>query len=112
LNGNPTDLKARHEDLQARLSARDSILHFAHAAVSGLGAGMALTAAYHLIRLGSAGVWPKVALAVGGLLAFYALVRVFLGHAALRRELVDFEALRAVRRELDLEDVAALLPKS
>lgn len=107
-----TELRSQHDAMAERLASRSSILHFAHAAVSGF---------ICLILLGASGkLWwdfsetnPEWALAMGGLglaAMAYSLTRYFLGSRQLKRELADLEKLKALRRELGVDDPAALLP--
>lgn len=107
-----TNLRTQHDDLLARLASRQSTLHFAHAAVSGF---------ISLILLGAAGkLWwdfsevdPEWAIASGALglaVMIYSLTRYVLGKRTLARELADLEKLKTLRRELGVDDPAAMLP--
>jgi tellurite resistance protein TehA-like permease len=90
-----------------------STLHYAHAAVSFIFGGMALAAAA-LMEQGSGEIQQRagILVAVAGLgLWAYSLVRVALGRRAQVREQERFEVLKALRRELNLEDPSALLPR-
>jgi hypothetical protein len=109
------------EALQRELSARQSVLHFAHAAVTSIlaviGAGAAAKMVWDLTRdqvteAGEAGrpwVVPVSILSAG--LLVYAVVRYLMGRRALKRELASFAELQSLRRELKLEDPSQLLPR-
>ena len=110
-----TESKARRqlEILQAELAERDSTLHFAHAAVAMVVA---------LILAGGTGklFWdlPATKLYLGipavvvtALLVVYSLARYVRGKRVLRGELERFESMKALRRDLHLDDPAALLPR-
>lgn len=104
--------RARYDELLSRLAARRSTTHFAHAAVSLLSG---------LIFSGAAGklywdteelyLWAVAGFAALGLaLVAYSMTRWVLGRRALAWELGEFEKLKALRRELRLDDPSALLP--
>jgi hypothetical protein len=108
-----SDPQTELERLQSELASRKSITHFAHSAVSFM---------VSLILAGTSGklfwdleeekqIWAwlvgAVAVAVGG----YALTRYLTGRKLLAVELERFEALKALRRTLKLDDPSALLPQ-
>lgn len=90
-----------------------STLHYAHAAVSFVFGGMMLAAAAVVSR--SPGDVPPALDLLSGAAGLglwgYALVRGALGRRAQVREQERFEVLKALRRELNLEDPSALLPR-
>src|SRR5437763_7587205 len=107
------DNRAELERLQRELQSRESITHFAHAAVSLL---------VGLIVAGAAGklfwdlpedryvfAYPVVVLALS--CGVYALVRYFRGRRTLAVELERFEALKRLRTVMKLDDPSALLPQ-
>ncbi len=99
--------------LQRELSARDSVLQFAHAAIA------------LILALISAGVSAKmfwdleldkvvfpVPVAIFSAVAFvYAAVRYLLGRRALKKELVSFAQLQTLRRQLNRDDASLMLPR-
>ncbi|MCI0573089.1 MAG: hypothetical protein L0Y66_20280 [Myxococcaceae bacterium] len=101
----------QHEKLQAELASRQSTVHFAHAGVSLVWAMLIAGAAIKLF-VDSARVpylaWAATLATVG--LTTYALVRFRRAREALRDELVRFEQLKALRRQLKVDDPSALLP--
>ncbi len=108
-----TDLRRQLDQLQAELSSRSSTVHFAHAAVS---------LAVSLILFGGVGKlawdlgdklpgWVGAGTGLSGLILVYALIRWALARRELRAELEKLKALEALRRELKLDDPAALLPQ-
>ena len=110
-----TESEARRqlELLQGELAERVSTLHFAHAAI-------ALVLA--LIAAGGTGklFWDlpagKLHLGIPAvlftlLLVAYSLVRYLRGRKVLGVELQRFEALKALRRTLNLDNPSALLPR-
>jgi hypothetical protein len=106
------DLREQLDSLQAELSSRSSIVHFAHT-------GVAMIAA--LIVAGAAGKlswdtpkYPQVGLGIGMLalgLCAYAVIHYRRGQRVLRYELERFELLKSLRRALHLDDPSALLPQ-
>jgi high-affinity nickel permease len=107
------ELERKLDQLQGELEARQSTTFFAHAAVTlltalmlgGAAAKMLVDATESLERIGG-----TVIASVAGLLVVYAVISYFRGRGALRRELHRLEELKSVRRELRLDDPAALLP--
>ena len=100
--------------LQAELATRQSVLHFAHCAVAVI---LALIAAGTAGKMTwDFGIRPEVDVfipAVGvfsGLCFLYGLVRYLFGRRALKKELVSFAQLQALRRQLGLDDPSGLLP--
>jgi hypothetical protein len=108
------DRRAELDRLQAELAARSSTLHFAHAAVTTMTGLMALGASL-LLRFTPAIEDKTTQAAVAGAIAVvllgYAMVRFWVGRLRQRQELHKFEHLKALRRELNLEDPSALLPR-
>lgn len=106
-------LRAEHDAMLARLSARASTLHFAHCAVSFFVACVFAGASLKL-SLDVEFEWaPQLVLPAAiaaGLAALYALGRLAMGLTVLRAEVKDFERLRALRTELKLDEPPALLP--
>lgn len=110
----PTDERRRELDrLQAQIASRASIVHLAHGAVATLLA---------LMVYGLAGLFewgkeardkieyaPTVALAASAVM-LYAVYRYVMAYRAHLREVVIFEEVQSLRRELKLEDPSALLP--
>ena len=107
--------KAALAALQRELASRQSVLHFAHSAVSTI---LALIAAGTTAKMvwdldirpeSEIFVYPVAAFSAGCFL--YGFVRYLFGRAALKKELVSFAQLQALRRQLNLEDPSALLPQ-
>ena len=101
--------------LQSELASRQSVLHFAHFAVSSI---LALIAAGTVAKLAwDVDIKPErevfiIPVAVfAGLCFVYGLVRYLYGRRALKKELVSFARLQDLRRQLNLEDPSALLPQ-
>lgn len=101
------------EALQRELSARQSILHFAHAAVSSIlgliSAGTAAKLAWDLTPE-KINLAPAVA-GLSGALFVYGLVRYLFGRRALKQELKSFAQLQSLRQQLELENPSQLLPR-
>lgn len=101
--------------LQLELATRRSVVHFAHFAVStilgliGSGTVAKLFWDLDLKPATEIFIWPVASLS--GALFLYGLVRYVFGKHALKKELVSFERLQALRRELNLEDPSVLLPQ-
>lgn len=106
------DLRSEHDAVLTRLSARQSTLHFAHAAVSFFIASILAGAAVKL-SLDKVLEWAPplvVPAAVLAAIAFvYSVTRLVLGLRVLRTEVQEFERLKALRRELKLDEPPALL---
>ncbi len=105
-------LRVQHDEMAARVASRQSIVHFAHAAVS---------AFIGLILLGAAGkLWwdywsanPEWALSAGsvaGVLLSYAAAQLLFGRHDRAIEARDYASLQALRHQLKLDDPASLLP--
>ena len=101
------------EALQRELSARQSVLHFAHAAIAtilGLISAGAAAKLFWDLTLERA----HLALPVAGLSAalfIYASARYLIGRSALKQELASFAQLQTLRKQLNLEDNSRLLPR-
>lgn len=98
--------------LQQGLASRDSTVHFAHAGVSVLASLLLFGATAKMIwDAGKLWILPLASGAVALGLVTYALVRFFKGKATYRDEMVRYERMMAIRRDLKLDDPAALLPQ-
>jgi len=99
------------EHLQKQLESRQSILHFAKAGValllSLIIAGAAAKLFWDSVRFPILGVLTSV---LSMSLAIYALRRFLSGKRFLRRELEQFESLKALRRRLRIDDPSVNLP--
>lgn len=103
-----TSLRAEHDVMLRALSARRSIFHFAHAAVSLFVALIVGGAAFKLsidLEYAWAPSLVAPALVVSGLAGGYGLVRLVLGARHLRDESAAFDRLKALRRELSLDEL-------
>lgn len=99
------------DKLQSELSSRQSTLHFAHAGVSSMIAIILLGASMKLVW--DAKQQSEFALAVfvvAAAIVAYAVVRLRDGQKALESERTRFAQMLALRRELKLDDPAAMLP--
>lgn len=107
------EAQAKLEVLQAELAARESTLHFAHAAVALVVALLASGATGKLFwDLPGGKLYLGVpAVCFTFLLVIYSLVRYRRGMRVLAVELGQFEALKALRHTLNLDNPAALLPR-
>ncbi len=101
--------------LQRELASRVSVLHFAHSAVATI---LALIAAGTTAKM----VWdldrhPETEIFVYPVAAFsmvcfiYGFIRYMWGRKELAKELISFAKLQSLRRQLNLEDPSALLPR-
>ena len=102
------------EALQRELSARQSVLHFAHAAVSGIFALIGAGASAKMFWDFAGGEREAWAIEVGWLAAgifIYTVVRFALGRRALKQELKSFAQLQSLRRQLNQDDVSLMLPR-
>lgn len=99
------------EQLQSELSSRKSTLYFAHAGVSSVFAFILLGAGMKLVW-DAKQAWsiPIAVFTVALATVAYAVVRLLDGRRALHVEAKRFEEMLALRRELKLDDPAALLP--
>lgn len=107
------ELRAELDRLQAQLSSRRSTVHFARMAIALLVAfifGGASTQVFSDVegRVGQLLGYGMVGLSLG--LVAFAVGSFLIGKGALKRELSSLEELRRLRRELRLDDPAALLP--
>lgn len=101
------ELRDQHDASLAKLSARQSTLHFAHAAVSTFlccvfgGASLKLS-------IDTEHAWaPDLivpAAIIAGTAALYAIVRLVMGRFVLAKEVVEFETLQSLRRQLKLDE--------
>lgn len=104
-------LRATHDELLAKLSRRQSIFHFAHAAVSLFVCFIASGAAWRL-SLDTEYAWapslvvPALVIAGGGLL--YGIVRLVLGRGQLVHEDEAFGELKRLRAQLKLDETPVL----
>jgi len=99
------------ERLQKQLESRQSILHFAKGGValllSLIFAGAAAKLFWDSVRFPILGILTSV---LSLSLMIYALRRYLSGRRLLRRELEQFESLKALRRRLRIDDPALNLP--
>ncbi|WP_224366598.1 hypothetical protein [Hyalangium versicolor] len=108
----PQDPRSQLERLQERLATRQSILHFAHSAISFIVALIFSGAAAKLF-------WDSTKLPVLAFgattlalaLATYALVRYLKGRRELAEELKRYGDLLELRRQLNLDNPSTLLPR-
>lgn len=109
----PTDhQRAELDRLQGQLAARQSILHFAHAAVSLLASFVFGSAAGRVLWRPDT-LSPQAAYVLAGLsgaFALYAVLRFVLGRQDRAVEQVRVRSLMALRHELGLDDPSVLLP--
>ncbi len=112
MTSNPQELRARLDQLQARLSTRESTTRFARAGVSTVVAllvgGAAGKLFYDSIRTPVL-AWAAALLSLG--LLVYAVISYRAGRKFLVDELKQYESMLALRSELRLDDPAALLPR-
>lgn len=108
-----SDDRRKLDALQAELADRQSIVHFAHAAVSTVVAlilaGAAAKLLWDLPLQRRPYAYPVVAAAA--FLVVYALVQYFQGRSDLASEMTRFQSMKDLRAELRLDDPSALLPK-
>lgn len=106
------ELRSQLERLQERLATRQSILHFAHAAVSLIVALIFGGAAVKLFRdstMEPALGFGATVVALG--LLIYSLVRYAKGRRELADELKRYGDLLELRRRLQLDNPSTLLPR-
>lgn len=97
--------------LQSELSSRQSTVHFAHAGVASVFAFILLGASMKLVWDAKQSYWMALVAFVPAALAIaYAAVRVLDGRKTLKTEEKRFSEMLELRRELKLDDPAALLP--
>lgn len=116
----PAGTEQELERLQAQLSARRSIVHYAHAAVAVL-AALILASAFvklyvdqdRLVGWGNSTyrATGHGLLLAGGASLLYAAVRAVLGRRWMRREAEQYARLLTLRKTLKLDDPSALLPR-
>ncbi|RKG78498.1 hypothetical protein D7W79_12695 [Corallococcus exercitus] len=106
------DKRARFNQLQDSLATRQSTTHFTHAGVSVIAfmliAGAAGKLFYDSLRTPVL-AWGATLVALG--LLVYGFRSYLQGRKVLVDELQRYEALLALRRELHLDNPAALLPR-
>lgn len=101
------DLRAEHDAMLARLSARQSTFHFAHAAVSIFVACIFSGAAWKLsidVEYAWAPSLVLPAAIVAAVALAYGLFRLVLGRSVLQTEVGQFERLKALRQQLKLDE--------
>jgi hypothetical protein len=112
MSADTQDLRARFDQLQESLATRQSTTHFAHAGVSTIAAlllgGAAGKLFYDSLRTPLL-AWFVALVSVG--LLVYAFRRYRAGRRVLADELKRYETLLELRRQLRLDDPAALLPR-
>ncbi|MBL8937375.1 MAG: hypothetical protein JNM69_22635 [Archangium sp.] len=106
------DLRAEHDAMLTRLSARKSTFHFAHAAVSIFVACVFGGAAWKL-SLDLEYAWaPSLVLPatiVASLALAYGLFRLIVGRGVLQTEVAEFERLKGLRKQLKLDEPATFV---
>nr|WP_095958827.1 hypothetical protein [Corallococcus macrosporus] len=112
MTSNTQELRARLDQLQDRLSTRESTTRFAHAGVAVVIASLVGGASgklfYDSLRtplLAWAAAFASLALLV------YAAISYRAGRKLLADELKEYESMLALRSELRLDDPSALLPR-
>lgn len=107
------ETRERLDRVQAELSSRRSTTYFARGAIAILAgmivAGASAKLAYDAINQGGLVIAAGVA-TLAGLMALYAVTQYLQGKKALKGELIRLEELKALRRELQVDDPPALLP--
>ena len=101
------DLRAEHDAMLARLSARKSTFHFAHAAVSIFVASVFSGAAWKLsvdLEYAWAPSLVLPAAIVASVSLAYGLFRLIMGRSILQTEVVEFERLKGLRKQLKLDE--------
>ena len=105
--------QSRFAELQKRVYSRISVLHYAHAAVSGLiaviiaGAAAKMAWDYTLDEM----PWTLGVIGVAAALVIYSLVRFLFGRRAMKFELGLFEELQSLRTRLGYDQPSSLLPQ-
>jgi protein-S-isoprenylcysteine O-methyltransferase Ste14 len=112
----PAEDRRRELDrLQAQVATRASTLHQAHAAIatflSLLAFSFAAMTTWGKYATESTEELAPVGIACGAVLLLYTLFRVVLGLRANKREREIIAQLVSLRRELQVEDPSALLPR-
>jgi hypothetical protein len=112
MSADTQELRTQLDQLQERLSARESTTHFAHAGVStiaalliGGAAGKLFYDSLHTPVL----AWGVTLLSLG--LLMYAFRNYRAGRKVLTVELKGYETMLELRRQLRLDDPSALLPR-
>ncbi len=111
------DPRAQLAKLQSELGSRQSIIHFAHSAVSLTVAMIFLAAAakyYYdqFVLLTSHHIFLGVIfVSVAAILIVYSAVRAVIGRSHMKREAVRYAEMMALRTTLKLDDPASLLPR-
>ncbi|MFP2912001.1 hypothetical protein ACLESD_44665 [Pyxidicoccus sp. 3LFB2] len=112
MSADTQELRTQLDQLQESLSARQSTTHFAHAGVSTIAAlligGAAGKLFYDSLRTPFL-AWGAALLSLG--LLVYALRNYLAGRKVLVTELKGYETMLELRRQLRLDDPAALLPR-
>lgn len=104
-------LRQEHDRTLEGLSARASIFHFAHAAVSLFIAAIMGGAAFKLAGDFEFAWAPQLAvpaMVISLAAAAYGVVRLVIGRSALVKEHRAFERLKALREQLELDRIPAL----
>ncbi len=112
MNADSQNLHEQLERLQEALSTRQSTLLFAHAGVSFIVSSILGCATGKLFWDSARAphvAWLGLAATVG--LAVYGLLRYRQGRTVLADELVCYETMLDLRRQLRLDDPTALLPR-
>lgn len=107
------DAREEYAALQAKLSTRRSIRHFAHAAISLIVSFIALatSAKLHLDYAYEAPQYPYLVLGLSVVLGLYGAICAIFAVAALRKERALFRTMQELRRTLRLDDPSELLPR-
>lgn len=106
------DLRAEHDAMLTRLSARKSTFHFAHAAVSIFVACVFGGAAWKLsidLEYSWAPSLVLPAAVISGVALAYGVLRLILGRVVLQTEVVEFERLKGLRKQLKLDEPATFV---
>lgn len=112
MSADTQEMRTRLDQLQESLSTRQSTTHFAHAGVSTIAAlliGGAAGKLFHDSLRTPVLAWGAALLALG--LLVYAFRHYHSGRKVLVDELKGYEAMLELRRQLRLDDPAALLPR-
>lgn len=100
------------EKLQTELSARQSIVYFAHAGVSSVFAFILLGASMKIVWDAKQSYYVALAVfVIAAAIVAYAIVRIRDGQKALRAEEARYDEMLKLRQALKLDDPAALLPQ-
>lgn len=115
-----TDGRDELQRLQAELASRRSIVHYAHAAVALL-ATLILGSAFLKLYTDQQRLvgWGRSEYRGAGLLLLgvaavalsYAIIRALLGRRRMKQEATQYARMLALRKQLNLDDPSALLPK-